>query len=167
MARRLHKKKSTTPIARIGELATPERRAKNGGVIAEVVDGNAAGKGAILRHRVRAECFLDACYLREVINDPQYRAGIEFRKLFGGICNDRSSGTFDTLAKFGRGDAEWKIITHMDCEKRLKSACALLNKDQLFIVRDVCGYDKPVKFIKERKVLVSALDILASHWGFT
>lgn len=168
MANRRHKKNRPTSVVRVGELATPERRRKLGGVTTEVVDRDVTGKAYIKRHRVRIECMLDYYFNAYYLNEPQHMAGLKCREIYLRVNFDTNCKVLCApyLIRAGHSDAEGKILARIECERYWLEACNLLSKEQLAVIRKVCGYDEYAGTTAYMKTLLRALDILAAHWGY-
>jgi hypothetical protein len=169
MAKRRHKKKRPMPVVRIGEMATPERCQKLGGVMTEVVDRDASGKAYIKRHKARLECALDYYFKTFRLTDQQYVAGLKFREIYLRV-NYGASGKIlchPFLMDTGKGDPEWKMLAHIDCSRQLNEVYALLTPAQQSIVRNVCGHDEYAGTKDLKQTLLRGLDRLAAKWHCT
>jgi hypothetical protein len=168
MAKRRHKKKRPMPVVRIGEMATPERRRKLGGLMTEVVDRDASGKAYIKRQRARIECMLDYYFQNYRLDDPQYMAGLKYREIYLRVNFDTNCKILSNpfLMQAGQGDHEGKMHAHIDCLRQLNEVYALLTVPQQTILRDVCGHDQATWGTNRNQTLLRALDILAVHWGY-
>jgi hypothetical protein len=170
MAKRRHKLKSqrTSPVVRVGELATPERRRKQGGVMTEVVDRDVSGKAYIKRHRVRIECMLDHYFHNFRISDHQYMAGLKYREIYLRAMHGYSAKVLCNpfLMEAGQADPEGKMLAHIDCGRWLEDANKILAPAEQAIVRNVCGYDSYAGGRDNKNILMGALDKLAVLWGY-
>src|ERR1700722_14873178 len=78
---KLHKR---PPSIKTGARPTKERQHHNGGVYTEVIDRNEDGKVFMTRYRAVIESPLDAYRHHNLINEPEYRAGLRFHKAYYG-----------------------------------------------------------------------------------
>jgi len=168
MTKRRQTRKKPVTVVRIGELATKERRRQQGGMVTEVIDREASGKAYIKRQRARLECMLDYYHKQNRISDPQYTAGIKFREIylsaiygysFKVLCNPY-------LMEAKHADPEGRMLAHIDCTRLLREACDRLTPEQRSLVRDVCGYDRFAGGRDKKRILLRALDSLATFWGY-
>lgn len=167
--RRGHTKQKPSPVKCVGEMATPERRRQQGGVMTEQVPSESAGNLPTIRHRVRIENVLDLMFRCRVnpLTDPQYTAGLKFYELFN---HDKNGDKFKVLCSPFVMDgthtgAEWKVLAHMSSARYLVEAYKQLTLEEQAIVRKVCGYDDFPEGKREHRVLRIALDKLAVFWG--
>jgi hypothetical protein len=168
MAKRRHKKKRPMPVVRVGEMATPERRRQQGGVMTEVLDRDSTGNAIMKRHRARIECMLDYYFNEFRINNPQYMAGMKFREIYLRVNYGYSCKILCNpfLMDSGRGYPEGKMLAHIDCMRYLNEAYQLLSPEQASVMRDVCGMDEYPGNKDRKATLLRALDKLAAHWGY-
>ena len=159
-------KKRKSPVVRIGEIATPERRRQNGGLITEVADRDASGNVYTKRQRAKYECILD-CYHDEYrLNDAQYTAGLKFQEIFHRcFCGHAAK---ELCAPFlidgGEGSAEHRVIAHIYCTRLLDEALEQMTKKQQAVVRSVCGFGVPAGHSNKLAILGTALTKLARYW---
>ena len=161
MTKRRYKKKAIP--SRLGEGVTKERRKKNGGIITETIDRDNNGRAIIQRQRAVAECVLDVYYLREIIDDAEYQAGMKFRKAYLRYIlhikvDDSGTGS--------HGDPETIPMMVMESQQTVREAYAALDELERSVLTAVCGDDwagGEYRF----KALHSGLAKLIAKWKIT
>lgn len=159
MSKRPYKKKAL-PFPS-GETAPKERQQHQGGLKTEISDRDASGKAVIKRQSAVAECVLDAYFIRELISDPQYQAGMKFRYAYLRAMlrikvADRGAGSHH--------DPEMSVITLIHSERLVKEAYAALDITEQTVVIAVCGHDEWAGGNHRMPYLQSGLDRLAILW---
>ena len=132
-----HYKKKAIPT-RMGERVTKERRRKNGGIITETIDRDNNGKAIMQRQKAVAECVLDIYYLREIINDAEYQAGMIFRKAYLRYVHNIKT---DDTNSGSHGDPEMSSIMASESQRIVREAYAVLNELEISVINSVCGDD--------------------------
>jgi len=155
-------KKKATPI-HLGESPTPERRQQNGGVVQEIMDREPNGKILIKRHRAKAECALDAYFLKGRITLAEYEAGMKFRvaylrAVFRIQVEDNGAGS--------HGDPEMAFIAVPASEQTLRQAYGVLTSNQKKAIIQICGHDEWAGTTRLVETLQRALEQLATIWHF-
>jgi len=167
--KRNYKNKKLSPVIRVGEMATPERRKQLGGVMTEVVASELPGEPPSKRQRTRVENVLDIMFRYRVnpLSIPQHTAGLKFYELFN---HDKNVPRFKVLCnpfkiEYRPDDAEWKALAHVHSARYLVEAYKQLTEEEQAVVRKVCGYDEFPEGKREHRLLRLALDKLALFWG--
>ncbi len=137
MSKRRYKKKAIS--IRVGELATKERRRQHGGVRTEIVDRSVDNKAIVKRHRAIAECTLDRYFLRELISEAEYEAGMKFRHAYlRAVLRIK----VDDVGVGAHGDLEMSALMVIKSEKLLREAYGVLSLAQQTVIIAVCGFDE-------------------------
>ena len=136
MTKRRYKKKAIP--SRLGEGVTKERRKKNGGIITETIDRDNNGRAIIQRQRAVAECVLDVYYLREVIDDAEYQAGMKFRKAY---LRYALNIKVDDSGTGSHGDPEMSSVIVSESQRIVREAFDVLNDLERSVIIAVCGDD--------------------------
>ena len=169
MAKRRRHYRKPSPVVCVGVRATRERRRQLGGVMTEVVPSESAGHTPVMRQRARVENVLDIMFRYRVnpLSDRQYKAGLKFYEIYN---RSRYGVQFKVLCNpfliGDHGDAEWKVLAHVHCERYLVEAYKALTPEEQHLVRKVCGHDDFPENKREHKFIRIALDKLATHWKY-
>jgi hypothetical protein len=151
-------KKKAIPVG-CGVL-TKWRRTTNAAP-AKLPNFEANGEKLLKAKRRVAECSLDIYFLRETITEPQYVAGMIFRRAYqreiqGEIVRDVGSGPC--------GGPSMAIITSIYAQQILRQAYAQLSLEQLTVVIAVCGNGQWAGGQYRFRLLQSGLAALARKW---
>lgn len=150
-------RKRPLPV-RQGETAPRER----GGLTQEAVARVAGGRVLVLRQRVKAECALDAYFLRGWISATQHAAGMKFRKAYlRAVCNV----AVDDGGVGAHGDRECRALMLPISAEILAQAYEVLTQAQRDVTINVAGHDGWAGSRARCCTLRRALDILARRWG--
>lgn len=159
MRKNRHKGRILT--VRMGEKPTPERRRQNGGVISEIVDRGAGDRILVKRYRAVWECPLDVYLDREVITEPEYRAGQKFRNAyFRAVLGIK----VDDIGTGNEGDREMAMLSPIYSDRLLCDAYEALSPKQKAIVVSVCGHDEVAGETARLKTLHRGLEKLCDVW---
>jgi hypothetical protein len=159
MARRRRKE---SPLARMGEEPTMERRRQLGGTVREVLDRDAGNKVSMLRHRSRVECMLDAYLLSGHISLQEHEAGMKYRKAWlRAVCGIKVRDRYSLNVCVCYEDS--LNLIH-ESERLLKQADETLSKAQRSgVVRVACD-DKKAGGTDKIETLHRGLERLIDLW---
>ncbi len=151
---------------RMGDGPTPERRAQNGGTVAEPQADGANRR--VLVHRARYECWLDVYRRAGRLTEAEFSAGLRFRTAWlthvEGI-KTRDSMDLADAALSGGGPTLTPSERRSWAEATIREAYATLTVWQALVVDAVCGCDQSAGNAARMKTFVRGLEALAKHWG--
>jgi hypothetical protein len=156
--------KRTTNKVKTGQSPCPERFQHSGGLRRELISSNDKRKPSTLRYRARWSSPLDLYCDRKLIGYAQYEAGMRFWKSYhcavsgGAACSARAS-RIDSPERLFLPDRLRRALTYVE------QAYAVLTKDVLGVVIDVCAYKQPAASPQELDLLRKGLGRLAQEWG--
>ncbi len=159
MQKRRYKKKALS--IRIGEAPTKERSQHQGGIVVEAAESTPNGQPITLRHRAIAECVLDSYYIRELISDPEYMAGMRFRKAYlRAILRVK----VEDVGGGAHADPEMAMLTPLYSEQLLREAYSVLDMTEKSVIITVCGHDDWVGGAYRMAALHAGLQKLIELW---
>lgn len=162
MAKRRYKKKAI-PV-RIGQQPTKERHQHNGGMIAETVDRDASGKAILKRYKAIAECVLDSYFIREIISEAEYEAGMRFRKAYlRAVLHVR----VDDVGAGSHHDPEMSIHTVMLSEQLIRQAYSVFDLTEQAVIITVCGHDDWAGGAHRMKAFHTGMAKLIELWNIS
>ncbi|MCL2468905.1 MAG: hypothetical protein FWF24_01565 [Alphaproteobacteria bacterium] len=148
-----------------GETPCPERFRHMGGLRCDLVKDLRRKKPATLRYRTRWASPLELYRDRQVINEAQYEAGLQFWQAYhhavsgGAACCERAS-RIDSPTRLRIPDTAARALVYV------KQAYAVLTSDMLDVLVDICAYGQPAASPQEFDLLRKGLGRLAQEWGF-
>lgn len=167
MVKRMRKKERVTAV-RVGQLATPERRQQQGGVLLENVEKEPGEKLFIKRHRATFANVLDFYFYAGRMDEAQYKAALKFQEIYG-RCFEGQGFKLQSQALIcdgGSGSAELKVLGRLDAQKHLQDVYRLLDQREKQVIIEVCGFNRAAGDKYRVKILLAALDRLALFWHY-
>ncbi|MCW2242216.1 hypothetical protein [Azospirillum canadense] len=116
--RRLYKKVAPSKTSDLGS----DYRTQHGGAYLETSELSGGGVPIADRRRVKAECGIEALFMRAQINDRQFQAGIRFRALWARAAMPAQMTSSYGQQRGGGGGREEEIDARLQVQKALLGA---------------------------------------------
>lgn len=158
-SKKSNKTKGNGHVYRMGDVATPERQLRNGGVVRDVEPETPNSRVLVVRHRARIECQLDLYLLRGVIDKAEFDAGMKFRKAW--LNRVRGIAVRDPFMPPSQSFLNAVESACYSEQVITQAFIALTSIPQKMEVMSVCGEDKPRG---EMRTLRRGLETLARFW---